>query len=627
MKVKINKYAEGGPFFRATFIPASFAQGPSGPITGSSTSKNEEEDGLVDSDIYKRLLQDGGLTSDVYKLMSEMSAYNTSNIMSTGNTNNVLHLIGKVNEIINNKKMWESATQEAIKNGSYEEVAISNSGQLFYKNEEGGIGTTSADAYKKNPRRYGQLMSVADLLQERQQNVKLAYDVNIFNVAKNSVGLDNVKKDILDMFETLSSYSDLKEGTYSKEDIKQRLLLEQDLINRAGRKPNAQEQQGLDKLTQLLSTPGDHVKYEEKESGKGRDINAAYNYILGTLNDKEKRKLEVTAMLNGTSGTDIVKGMLFNYTTRSYESKMSPVKESQVTDTPEEGTVRSLTTYQLFHKDKLKSPDMAFTFNDPKMETLFRGAMGAVGPVITPNGESIPMTTLGNVLNTGLNQLLRIDQVYFGETKVSSENMNNIIYDGLDAAKVYMPVGRDGSPDYNSFADFKELYATYEVNKDNWSSKQASDFFNKNGFKIQIEEKYEDGKRIKVIKDNQFVKPFYLMWGYTNDATNLLDDNERFTTKLSKEEKRNIVPRLEQAWIIGTGKSAVNITPNKWGREDYYKGMIAIPYREGHAAIADSQVGQGPRERVSSIEDVQRNLRHSIQVPTGTSSSMVLKNN
>jgi len=105
MKVKINKYAEGGPFFRATFIPASFAQGPSGPITSSSTSKNEEEDGLVDSDIYKRLLQDGGLTSDVYKLMSDMSAYNTSNIMSTGNTNNVLHLIGKVNEIINNKKM------------------------------------------------------------------------------------------------------------------------------------------------------------------------------------------------------------------------------------------------------------------------------------------------------------------------------------------------------------------------------------------------------------------------------------------------------------------------------------------------------------------------------------------
>jgi len=55
--------------------------------------------------------------------------------------------------------------------------------------------------------------------------------------------------------------------------------------------------------------------------------------------------------------------------------------------------------------------------------------------------------------------------------------------------------------------------------------------------------------------------------------------------------------------------------------------MIAIPYREGHAAVADSQVGQGPRERVSSIEDVQRNLRHSIQVPTGTSSFMVLKNN
>jgi hypothetical protein len=103
MKVKINKYAEGGPFFRASFIPASFAPSASAPITSSSSSKDKDDEGLVDSDIYKTLLQKGGLTSDVYKLMSEMSAYSTSNIMGAGNTNNVLHLIGKVNEIVNNK--------------------------------------------------------------------------------------------------------------------------------------------------------------------------------------------------------------------------------------------------------------------------------------------------------------------------------------------------------------------------------------------------------------------------------------------------------------------------------------------------------------------------------------------
>jgi hypothetical protein len=164
--------------------------------------------------------------------------------------------------------------------------------------------------------------------------------------------LNEIKDDILQMFETLSSYSDLKEGTYSKEDISERLNLEKELINKAGRKPNAQEQQGLNTLAELLSTPGDYVKYEEKESGKGRDINAAYNYILGTLNPQEKRKLEVTAMLNGTSGTEIVKGMLFNYTTRSYENKISPVKQSEVTS-GSDSTPKPVTPFEIQHKGQV----------------------------------------------------------------------------------------------------------------------------------------------------------------------------------------------------------------------------------------------------------------------------------
>jgi hypothetical protein len=36
--------------------------------------------------------------------------------------------------------------------------------------------------------------------------------------------------------------------------------------------------------------------------------------------------------------------------------------------------------------------------------------------------------------------------------------------------------------------------------------------------------------------------------------------------------------------------------------------MVAIPYRKEHAAIVDAQIGQGPRDKVSTIADVQRNL-------------------
>ena len=59
-----------------------------------------------------------------------------------------------------------------------------------------------------------------------------------------------------------------------------------------------------------------------------------------------------------------------------------------------------------------------------------------------------------------------------------------------------------------------------------------------------------------------------------------------------------------------------NLTPNKslhW--ESYYKGVVTIPYRKESTVIADTMVGQGPRDRVTSLLDVQRNINQSSNVP------------
>ena len=43
--------------------------------------------------------------------------------------------------------------------------------------------------------------------------------------------------------------------------------------------------------------------------------------------------------------------------------------------------------------------------------------------------------------------------------------------------------------------------------------------------------------------------------------------------------------------------------------------MVAIPYRNEAAAIVDAMVGQGPKEKTSSIVDVQRTLKQSSGQP------------
>jgi hypothetical protein len=201
--------------------------------------------------------------------------------------------------------------------------------------------------------------------------------------------------------------------------------------------------------------------------------------------------------------------MIMTQTNISQSSSVTPVTSTGASSDGSGGSgMRSLTQFQLLHKDKLMSPQSHFTFNDPKLGVLFNGSIAGVSPVITPDGQSVGMTTLQNVLNAGYNQFLEPSKVYFGDKLVDPTEFNNLIYNGQDGAKVYMPVDSSGAPDYKEFAKFKEIYAVYESNKDHWSAQQSMDFFKRNNYNLQIDEKYEDGDKVKIIRDNSKVKPF-----------------------------------------------------------------------------------------------------------------------
>ena len=135
-----------------------------------------------------------------------------------------------------------------------------------------------------------------------------------------------------------------------------------------------------------------------------------------------------------------------------------------------------------------------------------------------------------------------------------------------------------------------------------------------------IDEKIEDGQKVKYIRDNSQVKPFLVMYGYTNDATDLINGNENWVHKLSSSEEKNIVPTLEKVWTVKEGKKTKNMTLS--GRfTDYYKGMVAIPYRAEASAIIDAMVGKGPMAKPQTIETYNTNLLNSGQPITGSTSS------
>ena len=106
------------------------------------------------------------------------------------------------------------------------------------------------------------------------------------------------------------------------------------------------------------------------------------------------------------------------------------------------------------------------------------------------------------------------------------------------------------------------------------------------------------------------------MYGYTNDATDLIGGNEKWLNKLSSSEEDSVMPWLDQIWTIKSGKTTKSIKPEKvFNIEEYWKGMVAIPYKKESASIVNSMVGQGPREVVTTIGDSQRNLAYSSNAP------------
>lgn len=604
--MKIKKL-QGGGF--ATFTPI-VPMTPTAAIR-PETKKDEEKSensSLLDKDVYKKLMDAGGLVNDVNYFVEQVAKLEASKnpYLDSSNSLSALQLIGQVNELVQSKKYWDESLGNAKASGGLGEVAVDSTGRMFFQDEE-GIKSISPTEYLKLKNKPN-VLTVADLLNARQYNKELVGNKSIFNVANESIGIKNITDRIMGMMDLLSEASVSSERHYSKQQILGQLA------KISGKAPTEEELAAVRDLTEIANTPGDYFKVISENKGKRKNIDKALNYIWSTLDMNAQNKLRAVATLNGeTNEKKLIYDMLFTYTEPSISSKIIPEDEESVlgkkTNKDDE---KSLTLYQLFAKDKLNDPLSTFAFNDPRLGVLFRGSVGAVGALVTETDESIPMTTLQNVLKGfGWDRLVDSDKASFGSKNIELFNRNNVIYDGNTVAKVYMPVGKDGAPDYDEFNNFKEIYSEYEKIKSSISAQEAERLFSDHGYHIKI----DDNGREKIIRDNPYVKPFLVMYGYTNDATGLTEDNQELI-KLSKTEKEQILPWLTKVWTVGTGKKTKDLTPDaSFNREDYYKGIIAIPFRKEHAAYADAIVGQGPTEKVPTILDVQRNIRNSSNIP------------
>lgn len=617
MKVNINKFQQGGGF--ATFTPYLAAAATVATSTASSDTSSKKSDTLVDDDIFKEFLKEGGLTNDVDAWAKELLALQMEPTPFTmgENRSRAITLMAQVNRLKESRKDWESAVKTATAEGGLSEIAVGSYGQVYAKDKNNNVREVTVDTYKDNSDQL-QLLTVSELMRERKLNPKLVGKDNLFEVANNAIGMKKIADQIQGVVQVLGSETISKTASVTKgeADAAIKNASPEDKENMAILKKVLMGQTGMAEIKTVSVSERNHSKQ-------------ALDYIWGTLGKSAQLKLATVSSLNGEKDprSYIAKILEFgtDFATTTEITPKETAEDKAAAKQTEKG-MKPMTTFQMLHKDALANVNTTFALNDPKMGSMFRGVVGGISPVILKDGTQIGPTTIKKVLEAGYNQFLKGNKVFFGEKQVNVENLQNIVYDGQDGAKVYLPINEaTGAPDYESLTKFKNLYAVWEANKNKWSVGQAKRYFKQGGgFDVVInEEKDENGNSIQVFKGGSDVKPFWLMYGYTTDDTDLIEGNEKWTTELKGAEESTAQSITNAAWAYKEGKKEKSMKPSgKWLEiTDYYKGIVAIPYRDDAAAIVDAMVGQGPMTKSATLGDVQRNLKYSSNTPLNRNTS------
>lgn len=568
MKVNIQKFQTGGGF--ATFTPIVEQESSRSTSKSSQAADTNKSSSILDDETFKELIK-GGLVNDVNSLVNDLiklESGSTYPYVQSQNRSTALRMIAKVNEVKQNYKLWDDAVNKAKESGGYSEVAVDNN-QMFTKDKNGKIKAISISDYARSEEKV-KVLSVAELMQERQYNPQLANQNSIFGVANNSIGLSKILDQINKVISAFGSEETSETKIYSKDQVLK------ELGKYTGKKPTAEEAQSIKRLMDIVNTPGELYKVKTTDSSERRQTMKALNYIWHTLGDPAQKKLAATAALNGVSNpAEIILDMISTQTDEKHGFEITPESTKNVDGTSSTsgtsgGSVEA-TPFELFHNGKLGK--QIIPWNDPSSGKTFNLTATGIAKLMTVEGKPIGPNTVSNILKTENGALVNSSKAFFGDKQISINDANKLVYDGELAMRVYAPVASNGGVDYYKLEELIKVEEEVSKNKE-LTIDQINDIYKEHGFSyVQV-----DGNKQYVLNDR--FKPFLMFRAYGTDEMNVTKDNSKIKS-LSSDEQKQISELLKNVWTASKVEAPVG---HLW--TSYFKGMVAIPYIENATAYS-----------------------------------------
>ena len=588
-----------------SYQPVTVTGGATAGASVAAPSNNQETTDLTDKDVLKALERLKGLRSDTLALTQKLQNFYIDQQYSPfPNTSNIalryIQTLGEISNINSNKELFDKVFDTAVNNGSIDEFAISDRGQLYCMNNKGDFKLLTLEQLKENSEY--QPLTNSDLLYYRSGFEEMAGENEIFKIVSNGIGMETVTKQIQSIIANLGSSVEQQTGYFKTKTG--------NLI------------QGInDYANAIMDSQGDpynktiHDLYSSKQLTKTQAEQAqqAMVYIWQSLPENAKTLLKLKSDGTNEGAIKMIQSLI--------SSKLNTTSEFSVKleQTPEDDTKSSKDGKKNgFQMDPVSLLQAGYgqqqTITIQTKEGGNRGIQVPTVrmPIVKKTGESIGTSaTLDDVTTSGFAGYLDFENAHMGGTKIPTVGFKNIAINGTALYTGYLPVDMQElynsgrvKPDINLLERYKE--AQEEIKRENITDKQ------------EINKVYQDNKLPIMFDGNGDVLMNYRKFGMINATAidNAFEQNAEFDDYLRETLDKNVIENALS--IINKGEKNIDFESKGWfnsiGIGNYnhvYVGTIFIPVNGDHFT-ATAGFGNYPTDQEASmIEAKQQNLIRS----------------
>lgn len=641
MKFKIRKYAGGGGFMASIYQPVTTSNKGSSRValaaallggagvgggTSSGSSKSGSNSGqLTEKDLYTKLGSIDGLQSDVSavisKIQNDMSQQSLLDPLGTGSSSSIankyLENLNYLNQVKQNKDAFNKSYAIANNKNSIAEAAVTSNGGVVVKDASDKIKIVSPEEYLKNQKNYI-LQTNGNLLAERRENPQYKFNNNLLDIVNNSTST----KEISDTINAFTSSLGSSENTLSGYSVKDQKQIQGGLeILKA-----AADKYGEQTVMNALNFDGVY-KNKVFTSDQLQQAKAAISAIYNMLPNNQKTLLKLKS--NGTESgviqqiTQIVSPKTtnkFNFDT-DFQPDLNPdgtKKDTDKSKTGEEGS----NFYSNIIKERGGTP---ITLQINKGSNAQMSITGTnYGNILGSNKNTIPETSLYNVMNSGLSGIVtNTNSITFGNQKINSGQWKDIMYDNSGGTSAHLPKKADGSVDLEILDEYEScVKAAQRATKNNPDRyDQVLGKYLMNNSKLMHLVDQRTGRENPKMFQQYFIINAYAV---DRDGSIIKNPNSKYFQKI-KDPNDQLVKRIQKG-LTDDDKNPYTIDVDNWydfnGHDDIYQGTVYMPITYNNLQAITASKGS---TKNGELEDYKAQIMQK-RINANTSSASVLNN-